>query len=652
MGIKGNSYFNDIGKICRSRGDRGYTFRLVTFYLPCAILFFSACTSRLEQKEKNYSGIETQAIKDTISKLDSMVLQLHNTNPELSFKYAKTAISLARSINSMEDLSKAYNSMGYIYSTSLKDSGFYYYNRALSIADSMNLNKIKTLVLYNLAMLYLDVSNYRNAIKFLDTCIQLAFTDRNFKILSTAYCSLGLVQLETGDSVLSKTMFETAKKIAGDHHLALQYGAAVGNLASLEKDRNNSIRLLEESTNYFKKVNGTEEEMAMAFINIGNLQTNPDSAKNYYTKALYLSEKGTLLMVQLAANNGLANCYLDKGSIEKATDCILNKAIPIALKIRNNDWLGTLYDTYSDILAVKGDYKKGMEIEKKSIHFKERVFYTKNKEQIRLLTAMLDLKNKELTIKNNNFELQKKANQIRVLIIILVISVSILIIGTIVFRVFRQKAELKLKQEQITSARRIIEIQEAERTRTGLDLHDNIGYLVRIINGFFQSMDISDKKLKATINAKFLELGEHVRRISHRMSILNIDDYADFKTLVEDIINDMRNLSGIKVNYFIQDQIPHISTEKVMHISRILQELLTNSGKYAPEADINIDIACVNETLLILYKDTGPGFNQEVKKEKAIGLKSISERIKLLGGDFVLDTAIGLGTAWEISIPV
>ena len=640
----------DCGKYSLTVGNR-YISKLF-LYVLFGILCFHGCTNQEDRSKDNYFKGDARTIRDTISKLDSLAVIMNIENHECALTYAKNAIYLANSINSLRELCNAYYTMGLVYSTTASDSGFYYYHRSLFLADSINFTEIKPDVLFNLSWLYNESSNYNQALKLLDSCIYFAKYIRNFKILSSAYSSLGIIQIATGDSVLAHTMFDNAKKIAKDYGLPKQYGVAIGNLARLEKNSDNAIKLFKEGIVYLKKVDGTEEEVAMTLINIGTLQTNTDSAMRYTLEALKLAEKGTLPMAVLAGNNNLAYDYLDKGLTAKATDCILNKAMPIAVKTHNDDWLSTLYDTYADILAAKGDFKKSLEYEKKSNHLLKSVFSSKNREQIRLLTATLDLKNKELTIQNKNLEIQKKTNQNKFLIIALLLSISILIIGAIIFRIVRQKDELQLKHEQFTSARRIITLQETERTRIGLDLHDNIGYLVQIINGFFQSIEIPDKKLKTAIHGKFKELGEHIRRISHRMSILNIDDYTDFKDLIEDIINDFSNMSGIKVNYFIQDQLPSIPGENEIHISRIIQELLSNSGKYAPEADIKIDIACIADTFLILYKDNGPGFNKENKTEKGIGLISIQERVKLLGGNAILNTAIGHGTSWEISIPV
>lgn len=639
-------------KSCYSLNEVSGVLNWLFLYLVLGFLLFTGCTNHGGKPDKTHSETDNRAIRNTISKLDSLAFLMSIRNPECALRYVKTAIHLAKSIKSLQELCNAYNTIGAVYATTAPDSSFYYQNRALFIADSINFIKIKPVVFYNLSWLYSESANYNQALKLLDSSIYFAKFTKNYKILSSAYCSSGIIQLETGDSILAYTMFDNAKRIAKDHGLPKEYGQAIGNLARLEKNSDKAIKLNKEAIVYLKKVEGTGADVAMILINIGVRQTNPDSAIIYYLASLKLAEKGTLPLAVLAGNNNLAYYYLDKGLPDKASDCILNKAIPIAVKTHNDDWLSTLYDTYSDILAAKGDFKNGLEYEKKSNKLQLSVFDSKNKQQIRLLTAILDLKNKELTIKNTNLELQKKTNQNKILIIALLLSILILIIGIVIFRTSRQKAELQLKQEQITSARRIIELQETERTIIGQDLHDNIGYLVRIINGVFQSIDIPDKKFKSEISGKIVELEDHVRRISHRMSILNIDDYSDFKELAEDIINDFSNITGIKINYYIQEQIPAISGEVKIHLSRIIQELLTNSAKYAPDADIKIDIACETDTVLIIYKDNGPGFNKENKTRKAIGLSGLQERVKLLGGIANLNTGAGLGTSWEISIPI
>jgi signal transduction histidine kinase len=114
----------------------------------------------------------------------------------------------------------------------------------------------------------------------------------------------------------------------------------------------------------------------------------------------------------------------------------------------------------------------------------------------------------------------------------------------------------------------------------------------------------------------------------------------------------MRIFTGINIVYFIPDHLPDISREILIHICRIVQELLTNASKYAGNSKIRIDLAFTGENLLLLYKDDGPGFDRSIMTGEGIGLSSIYERITLLGGKAYLESSPGQGTKWEISTPL
>jgi len=114
----------------------------------------------------------------------------------------------------------------------------------------------------------------------------------------------------------------------------------------------------------------------------------------------------------------------------------------------------------------------------------------------------------------------------------------------------------------------------------------------------------------------------------------------------------MKYFTGINVQYFIPDYLPVFSKELKLHICRIVQELLTNAGKYAQKSLIHIDIAISEGILLIHYRDEGPGFNPNEISGGGIGIGSIYERIKLVGGKAHLDSGRGKGTHWNITIPI
>jgi two-component system, NarL family, sensor kinase len=611
------------------------------------LLFFSGCTNR--QKIAGSNESRNTLFTDSIKKLDSLSYLQKGRNESLSIALARQALDLAKSTNAPVSLIKAYTSMGYSYNTRHPDSAYYYYNIALKLADSLNEISLKPRLLYNIAMVYLNAFDKKGAMILLDSCINLAQKTHDYFSLSNAYNSMGLIHQEIRDTSVARELFGKALQTAREHSLPKQVATALCNLASFEKDVKSSIAVQKSVLAELKKQPGNEEFMVQACINIGMLEANPDSAIFYYTSALDFAKAGSLPLVEISAYNNLAYSYLDKGDFVKAKECI-ELAIPLAKKSKNNDWLSTLYDSWADVLAAKGDFNGAFKALRKSIEIRSRMEFSKNEEQIRLLSAILDLKNKEVMIRENASEIKEKNTQNKILKLTIVISFLLIVIILFLFIGFRQRALNRIKQQQILSARRIIELEETEKSRIGFELHDNIGYLVRGINGFIKSLEISDVQVKTGLHDRMNELSECIRRISHRMSLVK-DDHSNLQEMVSDIINDMTSLTGINIQYYIPAHLPVFSKETDLHVCRIIQELLTNAAKHAGGSNIRIDVAFAANNLILVYHDNGPGFNADITDPSGIGLKSITERVALLNGKSKLQTAPGKGTKWEISIP-
>jgi signal transduction histidine kinase len=268
-----------------------------------------------------------------------------------------------------------------------------------------------------------------------------------------------------------------------------------------------------------------------------------------------------------------------------------------------------------------------------------------------LLAAILDLNNKETMIREKDVEIRATNLQNKFLKLILALAILLIIIIVFVYIVFRQQMKIKLKQEQINSAKRIIELEETEKSRIGLELHDNAGFLLRITDSFINSINIEEFSIKEQLVGKIKELDDCIRRISHRIN-LGMEYQTRLQEIIPDIINDMKNFTGIDISYFVPDHLPECSREIIMHMSRIVQELLTNASKYAHNSKIRIDLAFTGGNLLLFYRDDGPGFTQLGAKEIGIGLGGIKERVTLLGGKAALNSSKGKGTRWEISLPL
>lgn len=140
------------------------------------------------------------------------------------------------------------------------------------------------------------------------------------------------------------------------------------------------------------------------------------------------------------------------------------------------------------------------------------------------------------------------------------------------------------------------------------------------------------------------------RRISHGLMITGIDEHGIIHLLKQLCYN----TGGPKINFrFIHKNIDEekISNEFKMHIYRIVQELSTNILKHSKATKASVKLNLDNNILNLIVSDNGVGFEVE-NTAKGAGLPNIDQRITIMKGIKKIQTKIGAGTKFTVSIPV
>jgi tetratricopeptide (TPR) repeat protein len=267
---------------------------------------------------------------------------------------------------------KAYILLGKASSVINIDSGFFYYHKAMTVIDSFDLADEKGKVLYNLGMLNRSAGNYRNFIMLIDSALRFSRSVNDFATMSNSLNALGSFYNNLGEKVVARKKFDSAFAIAKHNSLYLQMGSAFGNLAKFEADGKKSIMQSRQAIAYLAGCPGREEPVASILINIGSRVPDPDSAIYYYSQAINMVNAEKAPEVIIGAYNNMAYCYLWKGDLANAERCIMEHALPVALKTNNVDWQATIYDTYADVLQRKGNPARAMVYKKKSVEARKR----------------------------------------------------------------------------------------------------------------------------------------------------------------------------------------------------------------------------------------------------------------------------------------
>jgi two-component system NarL family sensor kinase len=590
-------------------------------------------------------------LKDSIKKMDSLVKALAITNPKLCLQSARKALSYARKLKTAEDLVQGYSLMGQAFFKKGKDSSFIYLDKALKLADSAKIDAPKPLLLYYYAMIYYSAKNFDTAMSKLDLCIKYADLQKDYATMSRALNALGNINRDIKNNEYAEKMYDSANKIAVRHSLTNQIGLSLGNKARYENDPVKAYKYNREAIGYLKKGKGNEEGLAKIYINMGYRATNPDTALHYYNEALNITRNNNLAEVDMGAYNNMANSYLEKGDIKRAEECLTGHAIPLAQKEKNDDWMATLYDTYADVLVRKGDFKEAAKWQKTAMAKRLAADKAQASEQVRLLSVLLDLKSKELTIHDNQKEILLQQNRLQKTRLGLVITIFLIIGFVFIILWLQQRNRVKLQVQQIQSAKRIIEMEENEKAKIARELHDITGQLVLGITGEIENLDLPDLNIKEEIQGKIKDLGKSIRRISHRMNKAMLDNFT-FEELITGQCEDIRKVVGLQIQLEMPEEPLILKEEVVLHVYRIVQELLTNAGKYAKDSFVSIVFQKTATELILTYNDNGPGFDSSLIEKKGMGLMNIFERAKLMNGSAKVKSSPGDGTSWEIKFPL
>ena len=622
------------------------------FLLSCLLMAFISCNRNQDHGTK--SGVLiSDSLKhyDSISTLDSLANVNKVRNNLLAIRYAKEAVRYSKKIKDPASYVKSLKMLGLVYLYSAKDSSYVIYNNALRYARENQVSGEIPQLLYNLADISNTAFNYQTAISQLDTCIILARKEKMHEVLANAYNLMGNIYNSTGDNKASLVMYDSSYKIASKHYLTRQMGVALGNMAKFDPSQDSLIRKLKKGISFLQKTGGNEEEIASFYNNIAVHLSDPDSVLAYSAKALSYCKDINLPIIRMSAYNNMAYAFLDKRDIIKAEKYLKDYAIPIAVKEKNLDWLSNLYDSYADIFIAQKDFNQAFLYERKAYQTRLLAFNQTASEQVRLLAAMLDLKNKDLAIREARENLKVKQADIRNMWFGIFLLILIILAVLLIFFLFLQRNKLTYQKSLTQSARRIIQLEENDKARVAMELHDLVGPMIFAIKRQMDDLDIPDEKVKALLLDRLQILTNHLRSLSHRMN-KTLREKHSFSELIIGLFEDMKALSSIPLHLKMPSGEPPLLKEQFDHFYRILQELLTNGIKYVNEGVIEVTISWDRDGLFLFYRDTGPGFDSEKKDHSGMGMMNISERAGFLGGKALLKSKPGEGTKWTIHIPV
>ncbi len=202
--------------------------------------------------------------------------------------------------------------------------------------------------------------------------------------------------------------------------------------------------------------------------------------------------------------------------------------------------------------------------------------------------------------------------------------------------------DLRLENKQLVNT--LVRIEEDERSRFAVDLHDGIGPMLSSLKMYIEWMVKNHKTQEIDdILCNSLQLVNEsiaqVRAIAYNISPHILEKFG-FITTLQSYIENIKRVSTIHFTFNTNTNF-RLSSNMEVSIFRVLKECITNTQKHSQANEASINIEKINETLLINYCDNGKGFDFLTINQKSIGmgLQNIKNRIKSIGGDIQILTS-------------
>jgi PAS domain S-box-containing protein len=229
-----------------------------------------------------------------------------------------------------------------------------------------------------------------------------------------------------------------------------------------------------------------------------------------------------------------------------------------------------------------------------------------------------------------------------------------LVVGMVEDITDRKNAEQELERtrsELQQLAGHLIQAQEEERHRLSRELHDDISQRLALIS---VELDLLSASLEDSgwepegqqafqLKMQIDNLTTDIHQLSHQLHSAKLQSLGLPIALDELCKHVSRQHPHITVDF--HPAIPDYSfpPEISLCFFRVAQEALTNVIRHSKAGRVTVQLSSMDHIYRLAIKDSGVGFDTALCGQ-GIGLVSMRERLRLIGGQLTVDSVTGEGT--------
>jgi signal transduction histidine kinase len=245
-------------------------------------------------------------------------------------------------------------------------------------------------------------------------------------------------------------------------------------------------------------------------------------------------------------------------------------------------------------------------------------------------------------------------NVLSLKVLLCVVAVPLMLLAAVISD--RQRVEQMLRGV----SGKLIEAQEQERQRIGRDLHDDIGQRLSVVAIELQQTtdDLPDSafELRRRMDRLYRqasEIANDVQILSHELHSAKLE-YLGIIGAMRGFCVEFAEQRRVEIDFGSHDlPSPLPSREVSLCLFRVLQEALHNASKHSGIRHFEVMLWGRNGEIHLTVSDSGAGFDPDAAlKGPGLGLTSMKERARLVGGTVSIESKPMVGTLIHICVPL
>jgi signal transduction histidine kinase len=201
---------------------------------------------------------------------------------------------------------------------------------------------------------------------------------------------------------------------------------------------------------------------------------------------------------------------------------------------------------------------------------------------------------------------------------------------------------------------RLIDAQEEERRRIAHELHDDLGQQVALVHVELEGLSGEcDTSLKPRLTHLLNQLSA-ISTTAHELSRglhPSLLEHVGLATAVKRLCSDVGRGGSLSIRQIVGDLPEQLQPKISLCLYRVMQEALHNITKHSRAKSAEIVLRNEGERILLRIADDGVGFALR-QESNGLGLASMRERVRSVGGSFDITSSPSKGTRIEVSVPL